>query len=368
MNKKTIIIASIVVLALLLSLLAYRINENLKASQKQRAQVQSIKISQVERTDIFDKLLLSGDISANQQANIYSRITGNIQNLYADIGDFVPKGKLLAVIDKSTFIQSVKLAEAQLNQYQASLENNTVNLERIKTLVEKGLAPQGDYDNAFTQLKVSRSLVEAAEANLKNARLQVNYCNITAPFSGYIIKRVLDVGTLVTSTGTASNTIFILSDISSLKILVNIPEKNISAVDNVHSVIVRTDAYPDKTFEGDFKKISQSLDLNTRTMQAEIRLKNEDRLLKPGMFAKIEIILGKHEDALTVPSQCVLYDDKGNFVYTVTAENTAKKIYVTTGYSSDNRTEIVSGISGDDKVVSVGQELISDNTKVQIIQ
>lgn len=368
MNKKTIIIASIIVLALLLSLLAYRINENLKASQKQRAQIQSIKISQTERKEIFNKLLLSGDISANQQANIYSRITGNIQNLYADIGDYVPKGKLLAVIDKSTFVQSVKLAEAQLNQYQASLENNTVNLERVRTLVEKGLAPQGDYDNAFTQLKVSKSQVEAAEANYKNAKLQVNYCNITAPFSGYIIKRLLDVGTLVTSTGTSANTIFILSDITSLKILVNIPEKNISAVDNVHSVIIRTDAYPDKTFDGDFKKISQSIDLNTRTMQAEIRLKNKDRLLKPGMFAKIEIILDKHEDALTVPSQCVLYDDKGNYVYTVTTENTARKIYVTTGYSSDNRTEIISGLSDSDKVVSVGQELINDNTKVQIIQ
>ncbi len=365
-RKRLIIIASAAVVIVLVSLLTYRIIENLKASQKQRTQVQNIKITKPDKGDIYDKLLLSGDITANQQANIYSRITGNIQSIYADVGDYVTKGKLLAVIDKSTFIQSMKLAEAQLRQYQATLENNRVNLERIKILFEKGLAPQGDYDNALTQLKVSETQVEAAQANLKNASLQVNYCNITAPFSGYITKRLLDVGTLVTATSTTSNSIFVLSDISALKIMVNIPEKNISSIDEIHDVVVRTDAYPDRTFEGDFRKISQSLDLATRTMQAEIRLKNQEKLLKPGMFTKIEILLDKHYGILMLPNQCVLYDDKGKFIYKVGEDNIARKVYVQVGYSSDNKTEIVSGLEENDNVVSVGQELINDNSKVQI--
>lgn len=365
-RKKIIIIAAAAVIIVLGSLLAYRISENLRASQKQRIQVQNIKVTKPEKGDIYDKLLLSGDISANQQANIYSRVTGNIQSIYADVGDYVNKGKLLAVIDKSTFLQSLKLAEAQLKQYQATLENNRVNLERIKILFEKGLAPQGDYDNALTQLKVTETQVEAAQANLKNASLQVNYCNITAPFSGFITKRLLDVGTLVTATSTTSNSIFILSDISTLKIMVNIPEKNIASIDEIHDVVVRTDVYPDKTFDGDFRKISQSLDLATRTMQAEVRLKNEDKLLKPGMFTKIEIILDKHSDVFVLPNQCVLYDDKGKFIYKVSDDNVAKKVYVQTGYTADNKTEILSDINENDNIVSVGQELINDNSKVQI--
>ncbi|MCE1164527.1 MAG: efflux RND transporter periplasmic adaptor subunit [Bacteroidetes bacterium] len=367
-RKKLIIISGAVVVVILAVLLALRISANLKASQNKRTAVQNIKVTAPEKGDIYDKLLLSGDIIAIQQANIYSRVTGNIQNIFADVGDYVGKGKLLAVIDKSTFVQTVKQAEAQLKQYQATLELNKVNLDRTKVLFDKGLAPQGDYDNAVTQLKVSETQVESAEANYKNAMLQLSYCNITAPFSGFVTKRLLDVGTLVTSTSTTSNSIFIISDISSLKILINIPEKNIASIENIHEVNVKTDTYPDKTFTADFRKISQSLDLSTRTMQAEVRLRNDDKTLKPGMFAKIEILLDKHTDVLLIPVQCVMYDDKGDFLYTVTPENTAKKIYVTKGYSSDNNVEIITGINENDKIISVGQELVNDNSKVQISQ
>jgi RND family efflux transporter MFP subunit len=367
MNKKKIfIITSAVVILILAAFVFYRVNANLKASQKQRTIVQIVKVTAPERGDIDNKLLLSGDISAIQQANIYSRVTGNIQKIYVDVGDYVQQGKLLAVIDKSTFIQALKQSEAQLNQYKAMLENNKLNAERTKVLLDKGLAPQGDYDNALTQLKVSQTQVEAAEANYKSAQLQVNYCNITAPFTGYVTKRLLDVGTLVTSTGTTTNSIFIISDISMLKILVNIPDKSISSIEQIHEVNVRTDTYPDKTFRADFKKISQSLDVSTRTMQAEVRLKNEDNLLKPGMFAKIEILLGKHYNTLLLPVQCVMYDDKGNFLYTVNDENVAKKIYVQTGFSSNDKIEVLTGIEDNNKIISVGQELINDNSKVQI--
>jgi membrane fusion protein (multidrug efflux system) len=272
------------------------------------------------------------------------------------------------MIDKAPFLQSVKQYEALLRQYKATYENNKVNLERIKTLYEKGLAPSGDYDDAVTKLKVSETQVEAAEANYENAVLQLNYCNVTAPFSGYITKRLLDAGALVTSTGTTTNSIFILSDISSLKIMVNIPEKNLSSVENISDVIVRTDAYPGESFNAKFRQISQSFDLATRTMQAQVDIGNNNKMLKPGMFAKIEILLGKHENTVTLPNQCILYDEKGNYLYTVNEENIAKKVYVQTGYKSDTLTEIISGITDTDKVVIAGQDQINDNSKVQIIR
>ena len=350
------------------SFVFYRINESIQLSQKKRNITLNVKVINPERGEIYDRILLSGDISAIQQANIYSRVTGNIKNIYADVGDYVGRGKVLAVIDKAPFLQSVKQYEALLKQYKATHENNKVNLERIKVLYEKGLAPSGEYDDALTKLKVSETQVEAAEANYENAVLQLNYCNVTAPFSGYITKRLLDAGALVTATGTTTNTIFILSDISSLKIMVNIPEKNLSAVENISDVLVRTDTYPGETFTAQFKKISQSFDLATRTMQAQVEIKNYDNILKPGMFAKIEILLGKHENVLTLPNQCVLYDEKGNYIYTVNEESIAKKVYVETGYKSDTVTEIVTGITDGDKVIFAGQEQVNHNIKVQIIK
>ena len=112
--------------------------------------------------------------------------------------------------------------------------------------------------------------------------------------------------------------------------------------------------------------MSQSVDLSTRTMPVEVNLDNSDNILKPGMFARVELIFDKHYNVITVPLQCVKKDEKGSFVYSVSEDNTAIIKYVQTGLESNNKIEIVSGINDNDKVVSVGQELIKENSKVKI--
>lgn len=254
-KKKWIIIISFVFIFIFAFFVYYRISENIKASQKQTRAPQTVELIQSEREDITSELSFSGDILAVQQTNIYSRVTGNIQKIYVDIGDYVHTGKLLALIDQSTFVQSVKQTEGLLNQAKASLENNKVYFERLRVLYEKGLTSKGDLDNSETLVKVTEAQVQTAEANYNNARLQLGYCSISAPFSGYITKRFLDQGSLVSS-GT-SNSIFILSNISKLKIMVSVLEKDIPLLENVKDVTVKTDAYPNEVFTGKFRKISQ---------------------------------------------------------------------------------------------------------------
>ena len=363
-KKKYLILLVIVFILAAAALVYYRINENLKSSRRPAPAPQSVKVKQPERGDIASKITMSGDILPIQQTNIYSRVTGNIQKIYADIGDYVRQGKLLASIDKSTLLQSVRQMEGLLNQAKATLENNKVNLVRTQTLFDKGLAAQGELDNALTLVKVSEAQVASAQANYNNASLQVSYCNVTAPFSGYITKRFLDQGALV-SQGT-SNSIFILSDISKLKILVNVLEKDIPQLENVKEVNVTIDAYPGEIFNAQFRKMSQAVDLNTRTMPVQVDIENKEGILKPGMFAKVELLLDKHFNALSVPEQCVLKDEKGKFVYSINPDTTAVKKYVQTGINSDNKMEIISGIDDNDMVVFVGQELIQENSKVKI--
>lgn len=363
-KKKWVIIISIVLVLIFIAFVYYRINENIKASQKQNKPPQTVELILPEREDITSQLSFSGDILAVQQTNIYSRVTGNIQKIYADIGDYVRTGKLLALIDQSTFVQSVKQTEGLLNQAKASLENNKVNYQRLLALYEKGLTSKGDLDNAETLVRVTEAQVQTAEANYNNARLQLGYCSITAPFSGYITKRFLEQGSLVSS-GT-SNSIFILSNISKLKIMVSVLEKDIPLLENVKDVTVKTDAYPNEAFTGKFRKMSQSVDLSTRTMPVEVNIDNSDNMLKPGMFARVELVLDKHFNVLTVPLQCVRKDEKGSFVFTVSDDFTSVKKYVQTGLESNNKIEIVSGLNDSEKVVAVGQELIKENTKVKI--
>jgi len=363
-KKKWSIIILIVMVLILAGFSYYRISENIKASQRQGRPPQTVETAQVERGSITSELTFTGDILPIQQTNIYSRVTGNIQKLYVDIGDYVSAGKTLALIDQSTFVQSVKQTEGLLNQAKATHLNNQVNYERLRILFEKGLTSKGDLDNAETLVKVSEAQVQTAQANYNTARLQLSYCSISAPFSGYITKKYLDQGSLVSS-GT-SNSIFLLANISKLKIMVNVLEKDIPLLEGVKNVTIKADAYPNEEFTGVFKKMSQSVDLSTRTMPVEVDIENKGNVLKPGMFARVELVLDKHDNVIKVPLQCVRKDEKGSFVFMVSSESSAVKIYVTTGIQSDNMVEIVTGLSDTDKVVTVGQELIKENSKVKI--
>jgi RND family efflux transporter MFP subunit len=178
---------------------------------------------------------------------------------------------------------------------------------------------------------------------------------------------VLDRGSYVSVGGTTqSSIIFTISDISRIKVMVNVLEKDIPLLERVEEATVTSGTYPDEKFSAIVKKMSQLVDVSTRTMPVEVDIINKDGKLKPGMFVNIELIIQKSENALVLPSQCVLKDDKGNFVYVVGADSTAQAKYIQTGIQQDNNTEITSGITDGDKVVFTGQGLLKNAMKVKI--
>ena len=367
-KKKVLISVSVIVFLIFAVFIYIRIRANIVASEKKNTVAQSVEITNPSRGDISSIISFSGDILPIEQTSIFSRVNGNIEKIFVDIGDYVNSGKLLAVIDKSLYTQNVKQIEGVFRVAEATAENDKINLERTKILLEKGLASQSDFDNAKTKLDVSIAQMETAKANLQNSRIQLSYCDIRAPFSGYITKKLLDRGTFVSSTGASQNTIFVLSDIRRLKIMVNVVERDLPLLDRISTANIRTDSYPDRRFTGKFNKISQAVDLSTRTMPAQIDIENKDELLKPGMFAKVELMLNKNTDVIKLPSQCVLQEGEKSYVFVVNDEMVANKTYVEIGIVANNESEIVKGLSENDKVVKVGQELISDKSKVKIVK
>jgi RND family efflux transporter MFP subunit len=146
----------------------------------------------------------------------------------------------------------------------------------------------------------------------------------------------------------------------------NIPEKNVPLLNRVTGIEVSADALPNVKFKADIKKISEAVDLTTRTMQIEIDIENTNKLLKPGMFANITMIMDKKENALILPNQVVQNDDYGNFVYLIKPDTSVEKRYVSIGIKQDTRYEVLSGITEKDLVVFIGQSLIRDKMKVKI--
>ncbi len=367
MNKKRIYIVIGAVVIIFLLLFYFRLRNDLAATKKQPVIIQTVVLSPPARGNIVKKLSFTGDILPIQQANIYSRVSGNLERIYVDQGDYAYNGKLLAQIDKTMFVQNVRQTEGLYKQALAQMENNKVNYERNKDLFDRGLISQSDLDNARTTYDVSVAQVQTALANYKNAQTQLDYCNIRAPFSGYITKRTLDPGTYITTGAqSANNTIFVMSNIDILKVMVNVLEKDIPLLDEIVLSEVRVDAYPDELFTAHINKASQLVDLNTRTMQTQVDIENRKELLKPGMFANIDLILKKDTNVLILQKQCVLKDDKGYYIYEVNQDTIAQKKYVKVGIIQDNTYEILDGLNDNEKIVTLGMDIITDGSKVRL--
>lgn len=365
-KKITYIITAIIILLFIIAAIL-RIKNDASASAKRPVIVPVIKIGNAYRGDISRAESLTGDIMPMQQANIYSKVNGNIEKIYVDIGDRVTKGQLLALIDTTIYSQNAKQAHASFLQASANLENAKLNYTRNKSLFKQNLIAQQDLDNSKTAYDVALAQEEAANANYSNTLTQLGYCKVTAPFTGYITKRFLDPGSYVTtSTTSSSSTLFTIMDIDNLKAIINLPEKDVPLIPEVTDVRVIADALPDKIFKAKLKKISEAVDLSTRTMAIEIDIDNTSKMLKPGMFATINLFLGKKSNVLLLPNYVVLNDEAGNYVFVLNPDSTVTQTYVQIGVQQNNIDEILSGIDTTEKIVFVGQTLVKNGSKVKI--
>jgi RND family efflux transporter MFP subunit len=367
-KKKIILITFIVIFLLILAAGAvYKIISSNSESSKRPAQLTNIIVGKVIRKDIARVENLTGNILSDQQASIYSRVNGNIEKIYVNIGDRVANGQIIALIDTTIYSQNVKLSAASHDQSIANLANAKLAYERNKTLLEQNLISKQEVDNSRTAYEVALSQKNGAAANYTNALTQLSYCKVIAPFSGVITKRFFDPGVYVTATANSpSSILFTLTDIDRLKAKVYIPEKEVPLLDNILDIEVIADALPNNTYNAKLRKVSQSIDLDTRTMECEIDINNTDKLLKPGMFIKINLILEKKYNVHTLPNNVVQADQSGSYIFIVNTDNTVTKKYVQLGVSQDNIYEILSGIDENDDIVFTGQNVLSDGSKIKI--
>jgi RND family efflux transporter MFP subunit len=307
-----------------------------------------VKVQPPKRQTLVEKLEFQGDVLSIQQTNIFSKVNGTLERIATDMGSSVVKGQLLALIDTTELYQ-------QYQQTSATYENARLNYQRTKELSEQNLLAKQDLDNAETTMKV-------AQANFETAQTRLGYAHITAPFSGYITKRFLDPGAYISS---SSVLLFTLMDLGEMKVTVNVLEKDLPTVRIGTKAFLTVDPYPDKVFTGTVARLSQAIDLSTRTMAIEINIPNQEHLLRPGMFGTVHLIVREHPSAVTVPTQAVLHDNTGTFVYVVNG-TTAHRINVRTGLDQEGWTEITSGLTGSETVITTGAQFVKDGGPITI--
>ncbi len=328
----------------------FRFVKNGSATDPRKLPAPLVKVELPHVETVVDQLTFTGDILPIQQANIYSKVSGNLEKLYVDIGMYVKANQQLALIDTTELFQ-------QYQQAAATYENARLTYERNKELFGQNLIARQDLDNAEAAMKVAKGAYD-------NTVTRLGYAYIQAPFAGFITKRFFDQGANVTSNNTS---LFVLMDMESMKITIDVLEKDIPLVTVGKKAYIRVDAFPDRVFGGTVTRLSQAVDLATRTMEVEIDIPNKDHLLRPGMFAHVSLVVRELPNSLTLPSMALGNDNQGTYIFIIDG-SVAHRKSVATGIEQNGRTQILSGLSATDKVVTVGQQFVKDGAPVTIQQ
>jgi membrane fusion protein (multidrug efflux system) len=382
-KQHPILTVAVTLVVVLIGLIAFRLT-SIGAKQDQRKnRIITVGTAMPTRQDLEIRLSYTADIQPYQLVNIFSRVDGHIAKLHVDKGDWVNANQLLVEIDHTDYVHAVNQARANLAaakanvaRQQATLKNAKLTLDRMQALIKDQFVSQQDLDNAqvnfesaAAQLDSFQAQVKQMEVALAQAETNLAYSYIRAPFAGYIAERNLDPGAYVNassgSTSTFSRGIVSLHQIEPVRILIEVVEKDVPLVQVGQKAEIRAEAYPDRVFEGTVARVVQALNRATRTMTVEVDLPNKDKALKGGMFARVDLLVGSHPNAIQIPVDALTRLEDLQYVYIV-KDGKAVQVPVEVGQRSEHRIEITKGLDGTEQVVVSGKDLISHGTPVQV--
>jgi len=354
-------------------------------------------------------LLLPGSIQAIQETSLFSRVEGYLKRRHVDIGERVKAGQVLAEIDTPDLDQQLAQARAALAQSEAALaqarsslqqakatfQHNRAtmeyargNLNRWRELKAKNLVAQQDVDDRQMAFDASQADTDAAQANVEalgsnivaaQANVDANKANVQrltetqsfqsvrAPFAGVITQRTVEQGSLITSGSNSSYTpMFRLAQTDSLRILVNVPQTFMTSITPGMNVQILIREFPKKIFMGQVVNISGALDQASRTLLTEIRMKNPEDLLRPGMYADVRLHIERDSPPLLIPTSALIIRAGGPRVAVVGADQKIRFQLVDLGRDYGATVEIIRGITPQDRLVNSPPDGLQDGSAVRI--
>jgi multidrug efflux system membrane fusion protein len=292
---------------------------------------------------------------------------GHIRNV--DQGDSIAQGTVLAVVQKDQYQQKLDQAKASLAKANAEHERAKLSFDRVSVLYKAGAATQPDYDDARAQEQSTQAAVDNSNAQIGEAQLALSYCDLRAPFDGWVIKRNVDLGTLV---GPATNG-FTLADTRTVKAVFGVPDTTIGRIKLGSPQTVTTEALPNP-FNGHVTAISAAADQKSRVYSVEVRIDNPKNLLKAGMIASIKIGTPLPTGGvMAVPISAVVRSPanlNGFAVFVTEGGGDMVKVQtqdVTLGNTYGNMIAVESGLQMGQRVVTSGTNMVKSGDQVKII-
>ena len=268
----------------------------------------------VERGDVIQLAQANGTINPVSVINVGTQISGVVKTINADFNQIVEQGQLLAELDTRVLEAALAQSRAQLRKARAAAALAKVTYERRKALVEEGAASKADVDAAAQQLEATAGDEAIAEAAVKRDETNLGFAVITAPVSGVILSRDVDVGQTVAASFQTPTLFKIAPSLKNMQIDTNLSESDAGSIKDGQKAAFTVDAFPRRTFEGKVRQIrlSPSTIQNVVTYNVVIDVDNADLQLLPGMTAFVRITVGEDKNVLRVPNAALRFRPKGD--------------------------------------------------------
>ncbi len=347
MKKKYYITAAVLII-ILIFIFGYSL---LPEKNETRNQIQT---AVVTRRDLGSSVLATGIVKAmvGAELRVGSRVSGLVKNIYANVGDYVKKGQIIAELEPSELQAKYNQSQAAFQNAKANFEYAKLDLERQKSLIKQNYISQNQVDLAEKSFEVNKAQLEQAKANLEFAKVQLDYTNITAPIAGVVASVSTQEGETVAASFAAPTFVTII-DLARLEVWAYVDETDIGRIQDGQSAIFTVDTYPDTDFEGAVTAIYPKAVIQDNVVNYVVTLKITDhkgKTLRPEMTANVTINLEARKGVLTIPLSAIKRERGERFV-TVLEDDKPVPRKVKTGWTSNGLIEIVSGLQENETVI-----------------
>jgi membrane fusion protein, multidrug efflux system len=310
-----------------------------------------------------------GTVEAYKSVGIYSQVNGQLQKIHFAEGTDVRKGEPLFTIDPAPFKEKLKQAEQKLAQDQAQLKFYEAEAKRYAFLAEKGAASRSDYEKNQTAAATQEAIVKADRAAVEDARLQLSYCYISAPFDGRTGAHAVKEGAVIKQNDTQ---LAVINQIAPVNVKFSVPEKQLYEVKKYRAMgTLSVRVSPSRDFRSDVREgkltfIDNTVNIDTGMIQMKALFPNADKFLWPGQFVNTAVILTQEPDAVVVPTRSVQISEKEKFVFVVKPDKTVEYRPVEVSRTMDEESVISKGIKAGETVVTDGQLKLRPGATVEI--
>jgi len=323
--------------------------------EKDREPAVAVEVVTVKRGDVTSAYNGSATLVPERQTDAVAKLGGIVLEILVEEGDQVEAGQVLARLERDRY-------EFQARQTQAALHKIENELERARELHARDLISTDQYDRLRFDSESHRAAHDLAQ-------LDLTHTEVRAPIAGVIAERMVKTGNLVTQ----NQALFSIDDFDPLWAVLHVPERELNLLAPGQPAVLKVDAYPNATFEGEVLRISPVVDATTGTFRATISFSDQTGRLRPGLFGRINVIHDQRQNVPLVAHDALVREDGETAVFVARRNpdtNTVEAVrqIVETGYSSETEVEILSGLSEGETVVTAGNNSIRDGAAITIIE